>query len=90
MNSIDEARRLRVLADDQKIPTGKGPALFVPAVSPNHVGILSPTAGDGEILPMDAWELLVGGVTGVPVTPLTDSFLTPFPGVALPHVHLGG
>ena len=45
MNSIDEARRLRLLADDQKIPTGKGPALVVPAVSPNHVGILSPAAG---------------------------------------------
>jgi hypothetical protein len=192
MNSIDEARRLRVLADDQKIPTGKGPALVVPAVSPNHVGILSPAAGgcpagpprgalpplspphtpyierlgdrlspratvldsgyirteppqfpmlddypplpfaaamqvltgpgaprkgvavvapagneesaspcwpaalpdvigvacplaagDEEILPVDAWELLASGPTGVRVTSLADSFLTPFPGVTL-------
>jgi hypothetical protein len=45
MNSIDQARRLRVLADDQKVPTGHGPALVLPAVSPNHVGILSPAAG---------------------------------------------
>jgi hypothetical protein len=118
MSSIDEARRLRVLADDQKIPTGRGPALFVPAVSPNHVGILSPAAGgcpvgpphppdwpaalpdvigvacvlaagDEEILPADAWELLVSGATDVHVTPLTDSCLTPFPGVTPPHLHLG-
>jgi hypothetical protein len=45
MNSIDLARRLRVLADDQKVPTHKGPPLVLPAVSPNHVGILSPAAG---------------------------------------------
>jgi Subtilase family len=45
MNSIDAARRLRVLAEDQKVPTGHGPALVLPAVSPNHVGILSPAAG---------------------------------------------
>lgn len=45
MNSIDQARQLRVLAEDQKVPTHKGPALVLPAVSPNHVGILSPAAG---------------------------------------------
>jgi hypothetical protein len=40
-NSIDEARRLRVHADDEPVKTGKGPTLLVPAVSPNHVSILS-------------------------------------------------
>jgi subtilisin family serine protease len=45
MNSIDAARRLRVLAEDRKFDTGNGPALALPAVSPNHVGILSPAAG---------------------------------------------
>jgi Subtilase family len=44
-NSIDEARRLRVLAEDEKVKTCKGPALLVPAVSPNHVSILSAAAG---------------------------------------------
>ena len=44
-NSIDEARRLRVLAEDEKLKTRKGPALPVPAVSPNHVSILSARAG---------------------------------------------
>ena len=45
VNSIDVARRLRVLAEDEKVATGKGPALALPAVSPHHVGILSPAAG---------------------------------------------
>jgi hypothetical protein len=44
-NSIDAARRLRVLAEDESVPTGKGPALVLPAVSPNHAAILSPAAG---------------------------------------------
>ena len=44
-NSIDVARRLRVLAEDKRIPTSKGPALVLPAVSPHHVGIVSPAAG---------------------------------------------
>jgi Subtilase family len=45
MNSIDEARRLRALADDQDVGTYKGSALPLPAVSPHHVAILSPAAG---------------------------------------------
>jgi hypothetical protein len=66
MNSIDEARRLRVLADDQKIPTGKGPALLAPASNeqsaspywpaalPDVIGVACLLAGgDEEILPVD-------------------------------------
>jgi hypothetical protein len=40
-NSIDEARRLRELAHERCIETGKGPSLMVPAVSPNHVLVVS-------------------------------------------------
>jgi hypothetical protein len=40
-NAIDEARRLRVLAPDEYVKTRKGPALAVPAVSPNHVSVVS-------------------------------------------------
>ena len=45
VNSIDAARRLRVLAEDKRIPAGKGPAPMLPAVSPNHAAILSPAFG---------------------------------------------
>jgi subtilisin family serine protease len=44
---------------------------------------------DEAILPVQAAELLLTGLAGVPVTPLTDFTLTPFPGVTLPHLHLG-
>ena len=40
-NSIDEARRLRALAQNHRAPGGDE----LPAVSPNHVAILSPSAG---------------------------------------------
>jgi len=47
-------------------------------------------AGSGEtLLPVDAYHELVGGTGGVTVTPLTDMTLSPFPGVTLPHLHLG-
>ncbi len=41
---IDEARRVRVLVDDELVKVGKGPALAVPAVSPHHVSVLSVSA----------------------------------------------
>ncbi|MDQ6804460.1 MAG: S8/S53 family peptidase [Actinomycetota bacterium] len=44
-DSIDEARRLRRMAADEVIETKRGPTLRVPAVSPNHVAILSAKAG---------------------------------------------
>ncbi len=41
-NSIDEARRLSGFAQPRPpVATGKGPALEVPAVSPNHVCVVS-------------------------------------------------
>ena len=63
-----------------------GTSFAAPKVSAAIACLLA--AGDEGILPVDAWELLVSGATGVHVTPLTDSFLTPFPGVTLPHLHL--
>jgi hypothetical protein len=44
-NSIDESRQLRTLAEDQPVRTPRGDELLLPAVSPNHVAILSPTSG---------------------------------------------
>jgi Subtilase family len=43
-DSIDEARRLRVLAHDEPVRLRKGPTVLVPAVSPNHLSILSSKA----------------------------------------------
>jgi len=47
LNSIDEARRLRVLAEDKQVKTCRGPSLVLPAVSPNHVAILSNAEAGG-------------------------------------------
>jgi hypothetical protein len=44
---------------------------------------------DGTLLPIAAYELLLSGGGGVAVTPVTDVTLSPFPGVTLPHFHLG-
>jgi subtilisin family serine protease len=44
---------------------------------------------DGALLPLEAYGLLVSGGGGVTVTPVTDVTLSPFPGVTLPHLHLG-
>ena len=44
---------------------------------------------DETLLPVDAYHKLVSGTGGVTVTPLTDMTLWPFPGVKLPHLHLG-
>jgi hypothetical protein len=44
-DSIDEARRLRRVAVDAPLRTKNGKSLHVPAVTPNHVAILSPHAG---------------------------------------------
>ncbi len=47
-------------------------------------------AGSGGTLqPVDAAGRLLAGTGGVAVTPLTDMTLVPFPGVTLPHLHLG-
>jgi hypothetical protein len=43
----------------------------------------------GALRPVDAFETLLGGAGGVAVTPLTDMTLSAFPGVTLPHLHLG-
>ena len=44
-NSIDESRRLRALAQKPIVMTVRGRELSLPAVSPNHVAILSPAGG---------------------------------------------
>jgi hypothetical protein len=44
-NSIDEARRLRALEEDERVETRGGHELLLPAVSPHHATILCPTAG---------------------------------------------
>jgi hypothetical protein len=41
LNAIDEARRLRGLVDDEVVPSPKGSGIAVPAVSPNHVLVVS-------------------------------------------------
>jgi hypothetical protein len=46
-------------------------------------------ASGGAMTPVEAFEQLVAGAGGVTVTPLTDVGLSPFPGVTLPHLHLG-
>lgn len=46
-------------------------------------------ASGDTLLPVDAAERLLSGTGGVEVTPLTDMTLSPFPGVMLPHLHLG-
>jgi subtilisin family serine protease len=45
LNSIDESRRLRVLARDEEVRARNGPPLMLAAVTPNHVAILSAEAG---------------------------------------------
>lgn len=42
-NSIDESRRLRDLAGDQRVTTSSGQALVLPTISPHHVSILCPS-----------------------------------------------
>jgi Subtilase family len=64
-----------------------GTSFAAPKVAAAIASVLA--ARDDLVLPVEAWELLVSGATDVPVTPLTDFTLTPFPGVALPHLHLG-
>jgi Subtilase family len=41
-NSIDESRRLRDLAGDERVTTGSGHELVLPTISPHHASILSP------------------------------------------------
>ena len=43
LDSIDESRRLRALVDDERVRTPAGDELVMPAISPNHVSILSPS-----------------------------------------------
>ena len=63
-----------------------GTSFAAPKVSAAIGSLL--VASDEAILPVQAAELLLTGLAGVPVTPLTDFTLTPFPGVTLPHLHL--
>ncbi len=46
-DSIDEARRLRMLAEPEAVKLRKGPSVVVPAVSPNHLAILASSKADG-------------------------------------------
>jgi hypothetical protein len=64
-----------------------GTSFAAPKVAAAIAGLV---AGSGEtLLPVDAYHKLVGGTGGVTVSPLTDMTLSPFPGVTLPHLHLG-
>jgi hypothetical protein len=44
-NSIDESRRLRPFAQVEPMRTDRGNDVPLPAIAPNHVAILSPSAG---------------------------------------------
>ncbi len=44
-DSIDQTRQLRPLAAMEPLPTHGGGELLLPAISPNHTAILSPSAG---------------------------------------------
>jgi hypothetical protein len=44
-NSLDESRRLRALAEDERVRTHRGDELVLPAISPHHAPILCPSAG---------------------------------------------
>lgn len=64
-----------------------GTSFATPKVS---AAIATLVAGSGGTLqPVDAAGRLLAGTGGVAVTPLTDMTLVPFPGVTLPHLHLG-
>jgi len=64
-----------------------GTSFAAPKVSAEIARLVA--ASSGTLLPVDAFQLLVSGHTNVPVTPLTDMGLHPFPGVTLPNLHLG-
>ncbi len=64
-----------------------GTSFAAPKVSAAIARVLA--ASDGELLPIDAWKLLLSGAAGVSVTPLTDHELTREPGVTLPRLQLG-
>jgi hypothetical protein len=64
-----------------------GTSFAAPKVSAKIAWLVA--ASDAQLLPVDAYELLVTGRGGVEVTELTDYVLTPKPGVTLPHLHLG-
>lgn len=44
-DALDESRRLRRLVPDEHVRTASGAELVLPAVAPNHAGILAPHAG---------------------------------------------
>ncbi|HEV3390612.1 MAG TPA: S8/S53 family peptidase [Solirubrobacteraceae bacterium] len=44
-NSLDESRRLRALAENERVRTHRGDELVLPAISPHHAPILCPSAG---------------------------------------------
>lgn len=90
-DSIDESRRLRALIPDTAVKTPSGRELLLPAVSPNHVAILSPKAGGcpaappqpaherhGEFLPPPP------GTPGPKVTILDSGYIYVTP----PHANL--
>jgi subtilisin family serine protease len=64
-----------------------GTSFAAPKVSAAIACVLA--AGNAEMLPVDAWELLVGGTAGTEVTELTDQTLSGLPGVTLPYLQLG-
>ncbi len=53
-NAIDESRRLRRFADDDRVQTAGGVELVLPAVAPNHAAILSPHASGCPATPPQA------------------------------------
>jgi Subtilase family len=64
-----------------------GTSFAAPKVSAEIARLVAESAG--ALLPVDAFQQLLSGAAGVEVTPLTDMTLSGFPGVTLPHLHLG-
>ena len=57
--------------------------------TPKVSGAIAKVVAESGVSGVEAYELLISGSAGVTVTPLTDMTLAPFPGVTLPHLHLG-
>jgi hypothetical protein len=64
-----------------------GTSFSAPKVSAAIAALVAKSGG--ALLPVDAFQRLISGAGGVVVTPLTDTTLSGFPGVMLPHLHLG-
>jgi hypothetical protein len=86
-DSIDEARRLRMFAEPERVKLRKGPSVVVPAVSPNHLAILSSSKADGcpasppnSVPPPGPNWIPAVGAPGVDVAVLDSGYIRSKPG----------